>query len=125
MEDNVGKTILVVDDHRSVLLLVSEILEMNGYQVLQSGSGEEALELCRAHGGPIHLLLTDVVMPGLDGRDLADRVRAIRPETNVLFMSTPIGVTHASHPDPAWLWKPFTPAKLLHRVQSILGQSSG
>ncbi len=75
------ETILVVDDEPEVLAMAREILEARKFRVLVAGSPEEALSLAQAHPEPIHILLTDVVMPGLNGRELADRLRVVRPET--------------------------------------------
>ena len=80
-------TVLVLDDDANVLDVVREILEAEGYGVLKALNGEEALRVAQAHPGPIALLLTDVVMPGLSGPEAAQRLRATRPDTKVLFMS--------------------------------------
>ena len=79
--------ILVVEDDPTVRAYVREVLTVSGYQVLEAAHSEEALRLCSSHAGAIHLLLTDVVMPGINGRRLAELVAAVRPETQVLFMS--------------------------------------
>jgi len=82
-----SETVLLVEDDRTVLMLASEMLRMNGYTVLQALDGREALDLVRRHGQPIHLLLTDVVMPEMSGRQLAKGVADIQPGIRVLYMS--------------------------------------
>ena len=79
--------ILVVDDDPGVREVAARVLERAGYRVLQAGEGDEALEIARAHAGPLHLLLTDVVMPGMNGRELGQRMSQERPETRLLYMS--------------------------------------
>ncbi|QDU25317.1 Blue-light-activated protein [Anatilimnocola aggregata] len=81
------ETILVAEDEEMLLKLASRILSSQGYAVLQAGDGEEALQMYRAHAGPIHLLLADVVMPKMSGRQLYDQLSAIQPGLKVLFMS--------------------------------------
>ncbi len=81
------ETILVVDDEFEVRSLARDILESNGFTVLEAASGEEALRLAEAHPHPIHLLLTDIVMPGINGGQLAERMRVFRRETKVVYMS--------------------------------------
>ena len=78
---------LVAEDEEAVRQLAVQSLERSGYQVIASASGEEALELASAYDGTIHLLLTDVVMPGMKGPELAGRLRALRPGLKVLLMS--------------------------------------
>ena len=80
-------TILVVDDDAWVRVLARDVLAADGHRVLEAGDGEEALRIALEHPGPIHLLLTDVVMSGLDGCELAGRLTASRPATKVMFMS--------------------------------------
>ncbi len=79
--------VLVVDDDPGVREVASKVLARAGYHVLQAGEGAEALRVARAHDGPLHLLLTDVVMPGMNGRELAERISEERPETRLLYMS--------------------------------------
>ncbi len=81
------ETILVVDDQADVLTLARDILQDKGYRILEAGDAEEALQIAHAHAEPIHLLLTDVVMPGINGRQLAERLGRERPEMKVLYMS--------------------------------------
>ena len=105
---------------------IHRILERRGYNVLTAGDGGEAIELVEGDDQPIHLLLTDVIMPGLNGQDVALRVRALRPDIRVLFMSgyneeavLRHGVLAAGT---AFLEKPFSPSVLLDRVRSILSE---
>ncbi len=82
-----GETVLVVEDEPAIRSLACEMLEAQGYRTLSAGSGEEALGLAVRHAGPIHVLLADVVMPGLAGPALAERFTVVRPQARVLFMS--------------------------------------
>src|SRR5260370_38560977 len=79
--------ILVVDDDPEILALARDILGAEGYSVLEGAGGEDALRVAKGHAGPIHLLLTDVVMPGMNWPELADRLRATRPEIKGPFTS--------------------------------------
>jgi len=118
------ETILVVDDDPEVFALARDILAGEGYHVLEAPGGEDALRVAEGYAGPIHLLLTDVVMPGMSGRELADRLRSIRRETKVLFMSAFSAELLADYGvisgDPL-ITKPFTLADLAHKVREILG----
>jgi len=118
-------TVLVVEDEDAVREVVRRILARQRYRVLVAGDPDEALRICAEHDGPIDLLLTDVVMPGLNGRDLAGRVTALRPEVRVLYMSgypashfTGEGVLESGTPV---LPKPFEPAAVVEAVQRVLG----
>jgi signal transduction histidine kinase len=117
-------TILVVDDEPGVRELVRVILEEHGYTVLEAGCGEEALQVCQRYAGSIHLLLSDVVMPGLIGAPLVERVRALRPAVKVLFMSgytdDVIGDRGMLGPGVLFLQKPFTPEVLIEKVHEAL-----
>ncbi|MBY0497901.1 MAG: response regulator [Cyanobacteria bacterium] len=115
-------TILVAEDEDGVRQLAVESLERRGYRVLAAPSGEEALKIAAAFDGTIHLLISDVVMPGLKGPDLADRLRAMRPGIRVLLMSGYAAdvVTPADLKEAALLSKPFSPAALLKAVRNIL-----
>jgi two-component system, cell cycle sensor histidine kinase and response regulator CckA len=97
---------------------------MAGYTVIGAGAPTEALEAAERHDGPIHLLLTDVVMPELTGRQLAGRLAGQRPGLAVLYMSgyTDDAIVHHGRldPDTAFLQKPFTPESLLRRVRDVL-----
>src|SRR5262249_31945889 len=87
------ETILVVEDEKSVQKMVKGILTRLGYSVLEADEGKQALELCGSYAAPIHLMVTDVVMPGMAGPDLARAVKILRPETKIIFMS---GYTESS-----------------------------
>jgi two-component system cell cycle sensor histidine kinase/response regulator CckA len=118
------KTILVVDDEEPIRELVRQHLEGVGYRVLVAENGLSALTLSQRHHGPIHLLLTDVLMPGMTGSVLAGRLAATRPETKVLYISgyTPSTTVHHSivDQDTALLPKPFTQETLILTVRRIL-----
>lgn len=118
------ETILVVDDEAQVRGLARDILLGAGYQVLEAEDGEQALRVAEEHPGAIHVLLTDVMMPGINGRELADRLLAARPDTKPIFMSgraaeviTDAGVLI---PVDAFLAKPFTVERLLNKVRERL-----
>jgi PAS domain S-box-containing protein len=118
------ETVLLVEDEKGVRELAREYLEMTGYTVIEAENGHTALELAALHSGPIHLLMTDVVMPGISGRELSERVKAIRPEIRVLFMSgyTDQAVVHHGilETDAVLLQKPFTVAALAAKLRDIL-----
>ncbi len=82
-----GETVLVVEDVTSILALIEELLSDFGYKVLAANSPAEALELANAHLGEIQLLITDVVMPGMNGRVLAGRLQSMHPQLKCLYMS--------------------------------------
>jgi two-component system, cell cycle sensor histidine kinase and response regulator CckA len=119
-----GETVLVVDDEAAVRSVVWEILQLAGYLVLEAGSGEEALRISAGQEGPIPLLLTDVMMPGMSGPEVAQRLARKRPEMRVLYMSGSSddalirrGVVEQ---DTAFVQKPFTPGALVHKVREVL-----
>jgi two-component system, cell cycle sensor histidine kinase and response regulator CckA len=119
-----GETVLVVEDEPTIRALACEMLESHGYLTLGAGSGEEALGLAVRHAGPIHLLLADVVMPGLAGPALAERFAVVRPYARVLFMSGYAGDDLARHglADDVlqFVPKPFTADLLGRRVREVL-----
>ena len=119
-----SEVILLAEDEKGVRELAREYLEMSGYTVLEAENGHTALELAAMHVGPIHLLMTDVVMPGISGRELADRVVGIRPGIKVLYMSgyTDQAVVHHGilKTDAVLLQKPFTLATLAAKLREIL-----
>ena len=118
------ETVLVVEDAASLRAVIRQVLMRLGYQVLDAADGELALKLAERHRGPIQLLLTDVVMPVLGGRQLMERLAKLRPETKVLFTSgytddavVRHGVLEAGIP---FLQKPFTPDGLARAVRDVL-----
>ena len=115
-------TILVAEDEEGVRQLAVETLRRRGYHVLEASSGEEALRIARAFDGTIHLLISDVVMPGMKGPELADRLRALRPGLKVLLMSGYAAdvVTPTDLREATLLSKPFAPAALVKTVRGIL-----
>lgn len=117
-------TILLVEDERKVREVVREILELKGHCVLEAADAAEALHRCERHQGPIHLLLTDVQMPGMNGCRLAELVSAARGETKVLLMSGYADDALLRHGietlGTAYIQKPFLPGSLLNAVQAVL-----
>ena len=118
------ETILFVEDEESVRVLVRGYLETTGYRVLEAGDGVEALEAAAAHKGPIHILITDVVMPRLSGREVATRLSAKQPDLKVLYIS---GYTDDSifrdgvlEGGMAFLQKPFNLKTLAQKIREVL-----
>jgi signal transduction histidine kinase/CheY-like chemotaxis protein len=121
---NGTETILVVEDEYPVRKLVVDVLKSAGYAVLDADSGEAALETAARHQGPLHLLLTDVIMRKMGGTRLADRLQKEKPSLKVLFMSGYTGDAILQHgmPNPStdFIQKPFSPSRLLVKVREIL-----
>jgi signal transduction histidine kinase/CheY-like chemotaxis protein len=121
------ETVLVVEDQPHVRRLTATVLKQFGYGVLEAAAGPEALECSAKFSGPIHLLVTDVVMPGMTGPELACQLSAIRPEMKVLYTSayTANVVAHEGVLDPgmAFLQKPFSPDGLARKVRETLGDA--
>ena len=122
--DTGSGTILLVEDEELLRSLVTRIFTRAGFTVLAAPDGETALQLVADHAGPLDLLLTDVVLPGMNGREVADGVKALRPGVRVLFMSgyTEDAIVHHGVLDEGieFLEKPFTRQDLLARVNAIL-----
>ena len=118
------ETILLVEDEEGVRELARDILRASGYTVLEARNGAEALPLCARHQGPLDMLLTDVVMPRMSGRELAERLAPLRPDLSVLYMSGYTDDAVIRHgvlgAGTAFLQKPFTPAALVLRVRETL-----
>ena len=116
--------ILLAEDEAVVRNLVRLMLEKEGYALLTANDGQEALEICEKFADPIHLLLTDVQMPRMNGLELAERVREQRPEIKVMMMSGQTTTTILEKNTPhAFLKKPFIPPTLLRCVQRVLKSS--
>jgi two-component system cell cycle sensor histidine kinase/response regulator CckA len=118
------ETILVAEDEEMVRNLTRESLTMHGYSVLEAVNGAEAMVVCQRHEGQIHLLITDVVMPGMSGIDLATLLTKSRPDTRVLYMSgyaaTAVAERGILSGDVAFIEKPFTPDSLALKVREVL-----
>ena len=118
------ETVLVVEDQETVRRLARRILEAYGYKVLEAGGGTEACAIASSHPGDIDLLLTDVVMPGMDGRALSEQLRMLRPYLRVILMSgyaaDVIAPRDAVASGLAYLQKPFNPEDLATKVREIL-----
>ncbi len=121
------ETVLLVEDEPGVRRLVNETLRLHGYTVLEARHGIEALLTGAKHAGPIHLLLTDVVMPQMSGPEVAEKLATVRPEVKVLYMSG-----YPDHPafskggidtEHSFLQKPFTPTTLAQKVREVLDGS--
>ena len=122
-----GQTVLVVEDEPSVRDLTVRILQQLGYEILTASGGPEALELCQTYPGTIDLLLTDVVMPGMSGRQLADQLLLERPDIKVLFLSgyTENTVVHHGVLDAGvnFLPKPFSRESLARKLRDVLSKA--
>ncbi|HZP36250.1 MAG TPA: response regulator [Methylomirabilota bacterium] len=118
------ETILVVDDEVQVRNLARDILVGAGYRVLEAEDGESALRVADEHQGTIHVLLTDVVMPGMNGKQLGDALTARRPDIKTIFMSgraaEVISEAGVLIPVDAFVAKPFTVDRLLKKVRERL-----
>jgi two-component system cell cycle sensor histidine kinase/response regulator CckA len=117
-----AETILLVEDEESLRTLTRSQLEDSGYTVLEANCGSEAIRIARQHRGPIHLLLTDVVMPGMNGRAVAEVLTASRPETRVVYMSGYTGFSDYGlmNLDAVIIQKPFTRRVLLQRLREVI-----
>ena len=119
-----SEVVLLAEDRADVRRFTARVLREAGYEVLEAENGEAALALARDHAGPIHALLSDVVMPGMSGKVLAERLRATRPETRVVFMSGYTDDTVLQRKvveyGLTFVQKPFTPARLAAAVRGAL-----
>ena len=121
-----SETILVVEDDAEVRAFTRHVLQTCGYTVLEAAHGGEAIPLAEEHQGPVHLLVSDVVMPEMGGRRLAERILALKPGIKVLYVSgyTPDAVVRHGvvESEAAFLQKPFTPSVLARKVREVLDQ---
>ena len=119
-----GETVLIVEDEQEILSMGKTMLESLGYSVLASGTPAEAISMVEAHPGKIDLLLTDVVMPGMNGKELADRLRAVKPGMKCLFMSGYTTDVIAIHgvltAEVGFLQKPFLMKDLAPKLREVL-----
>jgi CheY-like chemotaxis protein len=120
------ETILLVEDDAAVRSLTRHVLERADYAVLEAASGDEALELAAAYPSPIHLLVTDVVLPGMGGRQVAEALRELRPEIKVLYVSGYTDDSVVRHgvlqEEVQFLQKPFPPLALAKKVREVLAK---
>ncbi len=123
------ETILLVEDEPAILRMTRMMLERKGYSVLAAGTPTEAVNTARAHAGSIHLLMTDVVMPEMNGADLAEKISAVYPEIKTLFMSgyTANVIAHQGVLDDgvAFIQKPFSINELAEKIREVLDGPSG
>jgi CheY-like chemotaxis protein len=121
-----GETVLVVEDQEAVRELTKTVLETSGYHVLEATNGVEALAVVERHPDEIHLLLTDVILPGMNGMDLSRRLRALRPKLKVLFTSgypaDVIARRGVVERDVAYIAKPVSPDSLVAKVRDVLAE---
>jgi CheY-like chemotaxis protein len=124
----ISETVLLVEDDDRVRGLLGTVLRRRGYTVLEASRGDQAVALASAHDAPIHLLLSDVLMPGMGGRMVADRVTRMRPGVRVLFMSghsddalLRSGIEAAGTP---FIQKPFSPEALAAKIRETLTAAS-
>ena len=118
------ETVLVVEDEESIRRLTTHALRSHGYQVLQASDGEDALALLHRYGGEVDILVTDVVMPRMDGRTLAEQMHTLMPGLKVLYTSGYTDDAVVRHgilqSEVAFVSKPYTPMTLLRRIRQVL-----
>ena len=131
--DRTFQTVLVVDDEEMVRIIMVQVLQDNGYTVLEASDGLEALRIAKEHTGRIDLLLTDVKMPGMNGLELTARLLSNRPEMTVLYVSGHADSTRQIQlqegqfiiePGANFLHKPFSPDGLLQKVRHVMEHSA-
>ena len=118
------ETILLVEDEASVRKYAKDILQSKGYLVLEAANGQMALDVSRNHQGTIQMMLTDVVMPGMSGRELADRLSPLRPDMKIIFMSGYTDDAIVRHgilgSGVSFIQKPFSPAVMARKIREVL-----
>ncbi len=118
------ETVLIVEDEKDVRNLVCEMLKLQGYNILEAGYGDRALNICKEYNKPIHLVLTDIVMPHISGSRLVELIKPIHPEMKALYMSGYINNAVVNKgilkPDDQFIQKPFTPVDLARKIRGIL-----
>ena len=121
-----SRAVLLVEDQKAVREIVSTTLQRNGYTVLEADNSAEATHICEQHHGPIHLVLSDVFMPDMNGRDLTSHLSALRPDMKVLYMSgyTDSFIFHHGilNSNADLIQKPFSPNELVRRVNEVLAK---
>jgi len=120
------QTILVVDDEPTVLTLCQRILKMGGYEALSASGPEQALKIVESNPGKIDLAVLDVIMPGMNGIELAQRIQGAKPETRILLMSGfgPKEIARIISVNPyRMIWKPFKTESLLRMIENALSDS--
>jgi PAS domain S-box-containing protein len=121
-----SETILLVEDEERVRRLIGQVLRDSGYTVVEADSGEDAMDACRRFSQPIHLLVTDLIMPGINGRTLAERLRQSRPGLKVLYISgyteNILDMYGPLNSGTGFLQKPFAPAALTQKLRELLGE---
>ncbi len=115
-----SETILVVEDHDDVRKLIVQILRAHGYRVLEAANGDQALDEAARHPEVLHLIITDVVMPGMPGPELARRLTSVHPGTRILFTSGYSETRKGLESSVPYIAKPFTPASLVGKVREVL-----
>jgi two-component system cell cycle sensor histidine kinase/response regulator CckA len=128
IEESGGETVLLVEDEADVRRLLSHVLRRRRYRVVEASNGEEALHAFAQSPGEFHLVLTDMVMPGMSGRELGERLRAVRPDARVMYMSgytdDVLISTGALDPGMSFLQKPLRPDVLLKKIREALDSPS-
>ncbi len=118
------ETILVVEDNSSVRSFIRRALELNGYTIIDTGDVDEAVDICKQHNGGIHLLLTDMVLPKMNGRELAEKILSFRPGLKVAYMSGyangAISQCGNIQSDSIFIEKPITLSRLQKKIREIL-----
>jgi DNA-binding NtrC family response regulator len=128
--DSQSASVILVEDDPAIRRLITEILKMEGYQVIQFSNGEEGLEWIQANPLPFDLLITDIRMPGISGKEFADRISGFRPDIKILFISgfssyASEDLNPCSNKEEFFLGKPFTRSELLSQVEKIVGRKVG